>query len=110
MLELSKCLCQDSELPKKGDIKMRMEPEFGVETLNKLSLTGKPIRTFIAGCHIFVQYKDEFDNYHIIIMCQKDFSLLAVSSSVETICVKDHRLIEYIASVWNYDIIKKKLT
>ncbi|AOC55159.1 hypothetical protein LCDVSa075L [Lymphocystis disease virus 3] len=108
MDRLTECPCQNYELPKKNDIRMRMESEFGLKILQTLNLTGNPVRTFIAGYHIFIRYKDERDNYCIAVICQKNFSIIAVSPFIDTIYVTDHRLIEYLAFIWNYDIIKKK--
>ncbi|AAU10944.1 hypothetical protein LDVICp099 [lymphocystis disease virus-China] len=109
MDQLTICSCESFDLPKKGDLRMRMEPEFGIEILEKFNLSGKPIRTFIAGYHIFIQYKDDRDNYRIIIVCQKNFLIIAISLFTETVYVMDHRLIEYIAFIWNYDIKKKSI-
>ncbi len=88
MDKLSTCLCADHELPKKSDWKIRLDASFGAELMTKFNFVGIPVRTFLAGNHIFVQYKDASGAYKIFIVCQTFFVLIAVSIG-EYIHIKD---------------------
>lgn len=108
MNRLSICFCRNQDLPRKDFFKIRLEPEFGLEMLNKFDLKGTPVRTFLTGNHIFVQFKDDNNKYHIIVVCQMLYILVAMTDG-NTIYVKDSRLTEYIQSIWNHNVVKKNL-
>ncbi|AOC55257.1 hypothetical protein LCDVSa173L [Lymphocystis disease virus 3] len=108
MDKLTRCLCQDNELPKKSDWKITASPKYGSEIMRKFNLTGTPVRIFSAANHIFIQYKNVLNKNCTVVVCQTFFLLIAVTID-DVIHVRDQRIIDYIRLIQNHNVVKKKL-